>query len=113
MTFGEFKESLRHQPEVERVLGLVWEELGPGVVGYAQPQSGGIIYFGAIEAVNEGSGDVGRWLDSLPTNEHYRIPYIVNPRLEGMVRRRGWTTFYEWFDAADENVLVYERLATA
>lgn len=114
MGFDAVHESLRHDPAVEDALGMVWEELGPGVLGYAMPMRDepGVIYYGVIEAVTEGNGDVGRFLDALPTNLTHRIACIINPRLEGMVRRRGWTTFYEWFDAAGERVLVYERKAT-
>lgn len=114
MTFAAVHESLRHEPIVERVLGMVWEELAPGVMGYAHVMADdpSIVYYGVIEAVTEGNGDVGRFLDNLPTDKTHRIALIINPRLEGMVRRRGWTTFYEWFDAAGENVLVYERKAT-
>lgn len=111
----ERDESYRFAPEVEAILGMTWEELGPGVWGYTmQPRDvdEGIVYFGVVYAENEGNGDVGRWLDSLPTDQTFRIPGVVNPRLEGMLRRRGWGTFYEWFELANESVLVYERKAT-
>lgn len=112
MTFDITRESLRQAPELEAVTGAVWQELAPGVVGYAHEMEDGVIYFGVIEAVEEGNGDVGRFLDHLPTDKTFRIPCIINPRLEGMVVRRGWRPFYEWFDAAGETVLVYERKAT-
>lgn len=107
------RESLRFSEPVETLLGLAWEELGPGVLGYShRSDPTGCIYFSVIEAVSEGNGDVGRWLDSLPTDETYRIPMVINPRLQGMLRRRGWATSYEWFEHANEHVHVYERKAT-
>lgn len=107
------KDSLRQTPEREALLGLTWEQLGPGVVGYQHVMLDGVVYFGAIEAEAEGSGDVGRWLDSLPNDTTYRVAYVINPRLEGMLRRRSWTTDMEWFDAVGEYVTVFEKKATA
>lgn len=104
--------SLRQTPEIEALTQNTWEELGPGVFGYRNVMEDGTVYFGVIEAAQEGNGDVGRFLDSLPTDTTFRIAYVINPRLEGMLVRRKWTTFYEWFDLVEETVLVYERKAT-
>lgn len=67
--------------------------LAPGVRGYAILKTNGLLYIPVIEAVAQGSGDVGRFLDSLPLN--VRIPNVCSERLEGMLKRRGWTMYIE------------------
>ena len=63
------------------------ELLAPGVRGYAV-ESGGKICIPLIMAVSEGSGDVGRFLDSL--SPRCVVPNVTSPRLMGMLIRRGW-----------------------
>ncbi len=66
--------------------------LAPGVRGYAVVV-GGCAYIPLIRAEHEGSGDVGRFLDSLPSG--VKIPNVTSRRLLGMLQRRG-------FDETDE-----------
>jgi hypothetical protein len=61
--------------------------LAPSVLGWAT-DDGTFIRIEQLKAVREGCGDVGRFLDSLPTN--VVIWNVVSDRLEGMLRRRGW-----------------------
>lgn len=68
------------------------EQLAPGVRGYAIAH-GDAIYVPWIDAVKEGSGDVGRFLDSLPPGT--KIPNVISDRLVGMLQRRGWQKTYE------------------
>lgn len=63
------------------------DELAPGVRGYAI-EADGLIWIPAIHAEREGAGDVGRFLDSLPS--HCVIPTVISPRLRGMLERRGF-----------------------
>lgn len=62
-------------------------ELAPGVIGYAVEHEGRI-YIPLIQARKEGSGDVGRFLDSL--SPRCCIPNVTSARLQAMLRRRGW-----------------------
>ena len=69
-------------------------KLAPGVNGYAI-RRGQTVYIPVIEAVTPGSGDVGRFLDSLPGKfKEARIPNVINPQLVAMLQRRGfWLTW--------------------
>ena len=62
-------------------------QLAPGVRGFAVEQSGEV-WIPVIVAEVEGSGAVGRFLDSL--SPRCVIPCVFNPRLMGMLARRGW-----------------------
>jgi hypothetical protein len=73
----------RHAPPVTEQFYL----LAPGVRGWAH-RVGKEIHIPFIEAVTEGNGDVGRFLDSLPDNAV--IVNVVNTRLAGMLIRRGF-----------------------
>lgn len=84
-------------------------ELAPRVTGYTVETDDGL-YVPVITAEREGSGDVGRFLDSLPKDRRVVVPNVVNPRLEGMLIRRGFTLTEEWSDAFEEMVPVWERL---
>lgn len=66
--------------------------IAPGVFGYAIEDKGRI-FIPDIHAEKEGSGDVGRFLDSL----HPRcvIANVVSSRLRGMLLRRGWKETFE------------------
>jgi hypothetical protein len=68
--------------------------LGPGVHGYAI-QVGDEIFIPVIIAVKEGSGKVGKWLDSL--SDRCVIVNCTSARLRGMLQRRGWIC--EWREA--------------
>ena len=46
------------------------------------------IYIPVVAAEHEGAGDVGRFLDAV--SPRCVFPSVFNPRLEGMLRRRGF-----------------------
>lgn len=77
--------------------------LAPGVRGYAISSATGWTYIPLIIAEKQGSGDVGRFLDSLA--KCCCIPNVNSPRLRGMLERRGYITRVESFiDSKDETV---------
>lgn len=61
--------------------------LGPGVIGYAI-QVGDEIFIPMIEALKQGDGRVGKWLDTL--SNRCVIVNCTSERLRGMLERRGW-----------------------
>lgn len=67
-------------------------ELAPGVVGYAIEQDGRIL-IPLIIAHEEGSGAVGKFLDSL--SERCVITCVTSSRLRGMLTRRDWMVVSE------------------
>jgi hypothetical protein len=86
------------------------EMLGPGVGGYCIDGEDGL-FIPVITAVKEGSGDVGRYLDSLPTNRRVVVPNVMNERLVGMLLRRGFVARFtdEWLEETGESIEIYER----
>ncbi len=91
----------------EDVLAMM-DPIAPGVVGYTmeRPEA---LYIPFIQAVREGSGDVGRFLNSLPMTQTIRVPNVVSSRLEGMLKRRGFVLIWEWSEVFEEQVAVWER----
>jgi hypothetical protein len=67
------------------------EFLAPGVLGYAIDK-GTYISIPLIYAKKQGSGDVGRFLDTL--SPRCRIPNVTSPRLMGMLIRRGFSPVF-------------------
>ena len=63
--------------------------LGPGVRGYAQEHRGEL-WVSVVWAEREGSGDVGRWLDTLPKDRTVVFSRVLSARLAGMLDRRGF-----------------------
>lgn len=63
--------------------------LAPGVRGYTVEQNGEL-YVPLIIADRPGSGDVGRYLDSLPRDRTVKFPNVLSERLEQMLLRRGF-----------------------
>jgi hypothetical protein len=61
--------------------------IAKGVRGYAVKREKEI-WIPLIMAENEGSGDVGRFLDSL--SPRCAVVNVTSPRLVGMLKRRGW-----------------------
>lgn len=53
---------------------------------------GDLVELKAIRALagTEGSGHVGRYLDTLPRDRLVVVPFVVSARLAGMLRRRGF-----------------------
>jgi hypothetical protein len=90
---------------------FVLDELAPGVFGYTVDSPNGL-YVPLVIAKNPGNGDVGRYLDSLPTNRRVIVPDVLNPQLAGMLERRGFTLTEEWSASFDEMVPIYEREST-
>ena len=84
------------------------DELSPGVFGYAI-RSGDAIYIPDIRAKKEGSGAVGRFLDSLDASLTWRIPNVISARLEGMLIRRGFVRSKEF--AMGEEMVVFQKSA--
>ena len=71
-------------------------ELAHGVRGYAIKHKGSV-YIPLIEAITPGSGDVGRFLDSLPGDfKQVKIPNVMSPQLRGMLERRGFRLSWEY-----------------
>jgi hypothetical protein len=66
--------------------------IAPGVLGYAI-QQGETIFIPLIIAENEGSGDVGRFLDSL--SGRCVVPCVTSPRLAAMLIRRGFSPEFD------------------
>lgn len=63
--------------------------LAPGVFG-AVSIEGGVMLIKMLGAETEGSGDVGRWLDTLPRDRPVRAVTVTSDRLAGMLKRRGF-----------------------
>lgn len=83
--------------------------LAPGVLGYSVDHEGEY-WVPVIYAIEEGSGAVGRFLDSLPTDRRVVVPNVINIRLAGMLQRRGFTEGTEQTEEAGE-IPVWERPA--
>lgn len=82
--------------------------LGVGVYGYSVETENGL-YIPVVQAQHEGNGDVGRWLDSLPTDRRIVFASVFSPRLAGMLERRGWTFIEELNPRAGEMVPCWQR----
>lgn len=67
------------------------------------------IYIPMIIADREGSGDVGRYLDSLPKDRRLVFPTVISARLRGMLERRGFRETTEWSPEFQEHVEIHER----
>lgn len=63
--------------------------LGPGVRGVLFDRPDGV-FIPSIYAEKEGSGDVGRYIDSLPKDRRVVFSTVLSPRLRGMLLRRGY-----------------------
>jgi len=87
------------------------ERLASGVFGYTTETDGGL-YVGWIAAEHEGSGDVGRYLDSLPHDRRVVFPTVLSSRLVGMLLRRGFTVGEEYAEELGEWVDLMERPVT-
>lgn len=67
---------------------LSYDLVAPGVYGEVAWR-GSTVFVNVLIAEREGSGDVGRWLDSL-TDVRVIVPLVVSSRLRGMLSRRGF-----------------------
>lgn len=68
--------------------------LAPGVRGYVV-WSHGELYVPLVIADAPGSGDVGRYLDSLPRDRVVKFPTVLSAALAGMLERRGFAEAVE------------------
>lgn len=82
--------------------------LGVGVYGYSVETPDGL-YIPVVQAQKEGNGDVGRWLDSLPTDRRIVFASVFSVRLAGMLERRGWTFIDEYDSRTGEYVPCWQR----
>jgi hypothetical protein len=86
-------DTVRRRPTPEEqmqvLMDMTHEPLGPGVNGLVKIFPDKIEILG-LRAEVEGSGDVGRWLDQLPTDCLIRVPNVTSDRLKGMLSRRGF-----------------------
>ena len=76
------------------------QTLAEGVWGVTHEAKGGTVTIWWLEAALEGSGAVGRYLDSLPRDRTVYVQEVLNPRLGGMLQRRGFTRAFDtddWF----------------
>jgi hypothetical protein len=80
--------------------------LAPGVRGYAVEHRGRI-YIPLIAAEKEGSGDVGRFLDSLSPRCVFSC--VTSERLRGMLERRGFAMTLEQDFFGGEPVDVWRK----
>jgi hypothetical protein len=85
--------------------------IAPGVYGWLFDMPNGI-YIPVISATNPGSGDVGRFLDSLPKDRAIKFPTVMSPVLRGMLLRRGFLDVLEFAEELGGDVEVMMRAAT-
>lgn len=65
-------------------------QLAPGVLGCIEDKGDCLVVIW-LEAEEEGSGDVGRWLDRLDPATAVIVMEVLSERLRGMLTRRGFT----------------------
>jgi hypothetical protein len=82
---------------VERVMDEFCVEVAPGVDAWIVEEPGQVQIL-AIRAQRQGSGAVGRWLDSLPRTQVVVIPNVTSDRLAGMLERRGFRLVHRLHD---------------
>lgn len=85
------------------------QPLAPGVRGYTVDMGEQGLYIPLIDAEAPGSGDVGRYLDSLPKDRRVVVPNVISARLAGMLDRRGFVVVQEWAEQFGEYVECYVR----
>ena len=94
--------------QVAEIMGE--SELAPGVHGWYFDMPNGI-YIPVITADKPGSGDVGRYLDSLPRDRDVKFPSVLSSVLRGMLIRRGFVDAVEFAEEYGENVEIMVRKA--
>jgi len=69
--------------------------IAPGVRGYTM-EIDGELYVPLVIADRPGNGDVGRYLDGLPTDHTVKFPNVISDKLRGMLLCRGFIDSEEW-----------------
>lgn len=95
-------------PEERASRAMGEEELAPGVWGHRFDTPEGI-YIPVINASRPGSGEVGRYLDSLPRDRRVVFPVVISERLRGMLEQRGFVASREWSEEFGEDVEIMVR----
>jgi hypothetical protein len=85
--------------------------LAPGVTGYTVDMPDGTLNVPYVQAERPGSGDVGRYLDSLARDRRVCVPCVISARLQGMLERRGFLPEQEWAEEVGEWVDCMVRAA--
>lgn len=83
-------------------------KLAPGIRGHFIDAGHKGVYIPTIVSEKEGKGAVGAYIDNL--KELYgqiRFPNVTNPKLEGMLKRRGFFLKREYVLILKEHVNVY------
>lgn len=96
------------QPQSKGVMFVPGQEprLSNNVRGFAFDTPHGI-YIPLVIAEKPGNGDVGKFLDRLPRHRRVIFPSVINAKLQGMLRRRGFVDGIE--DGEFGEVLVMVR----
>ncbi len=84
-------------------------EIAPGVHGVVIEEDS-TLWIPVIWAQNEGNGDVGRFLDTLPRDKTVRFPNVIHGKLAVMLARREFHKTEVWSPEFQENIEVWERL---
>jgi hypothetical protein len=84
--------------------------IAPGVFGCVDSDGDTVVVMW-LRAETEGSGDVGRWLDGLPTDRLVKVVAVTSDRLAGMLERRGFVQRMVLMPAADDWVPAHIRKA--
>lgn len=88
------------------------ELLAPGVYGWRFDTPEGI-YIPVISAACPGSGDVARFIDSLPKDRRIVFSTVISPVLRKMLLKRGFVDGLEFSAEFGEQVEVMAREAVA
>lgn len=85
-------------------------EIASGVEGYTVDLGEKGLYIPLVQATDPGNGDVGRFIDGLPTDRRIVFPNVINGKLEGMLKRRGYVEEHEWSEDFGEMVPLLVKL---
>jgi len=69
---------------------LELDELAPHVRGYWSVWKDGTRAVPWVQCDEPGAGHMGRFLDSLPTDQRIAFPTVISEVLAGMLQRRGF-----------------------
>jgi hypothetical protein len=83
------------------------DTLAPGVIGYAMDERERGLYVPIIHSIDEGHGNVGRFLDALKERPLVKIPNVMSAVLRGMLERRGFVVEREYAKEFDTSVDVW------